>query len=241
MLDNGFTFGKKSTWDFPIMKVEKYPSARGGIRKYQTYSIPGRNGDLHVDEGAFQNYTQPYECYYHTDMLTNEMAHAVKAWLLAPGGYQRLIDAYDPTHYRLATVLEEVEIKNVLNAYGRFTVNFNCDPRSFLISGDSPQLLTVPTTLRNDGFTSLPIIKVYGAGDGTVTVGDITVQLFGLEDTITLDCEMQNAYRETGGVLENMNLHIYAPEFPNLPPGNCAVSWSGGVERLEIIPRWWTV
>lgn len=101
MLDNGFTFGKKSTWDFPIMKVEKYPSARGGIRKYQTYSIPGRNGDLHVDEGAFQNYTQPYECYYHTDMLTNEMAHAVKAWLLASGGYQRLVDAYDPTHYRL--------------------------------------------------------------------------------------------------------------------------------------------
>lgn len=88
---------------------------------------------------------------------------------------------------------------------------------------------------------ALPIIKVYGAGDGTVTVGDITVQLFGLEDTITLDCEMQNAYRENGGVLENMNLHIYAPEFPNLPPGNCAVSWSGGVKRLEIIPRWWTV
>ena len=62
---NGFTFGGKSTWDFSIMKVEKYPSTKGAARRYQTYVIPGRNGALHVDEGAFSNVPQSYECYYH--------------------------------------------------------------------------------------------------------------------------------------------------------------------------------
>lgn len=240
-MDNGFIFGDKATWDFPMMKVEKFPSARGGIRKYQTYSVPGRNGDLHIDEDAFQNYTQSYECYYHTDQMTNETAHEVKAWLLASSGYRRLIDAYDPTHYRLATVLDELEIQNILNKYGRFTVNFNCDPRSFLISGDYPQTLTAPTVLRNEGFPALPIITVYGSGNGTLTISGVTVQLIGMEDALTLDCEMQDAYREQGGVLENMNLHIYAPEFPRLLPGDNTVTWTGGVTKIEIIPRWWTV
>lgn len=234
-MDNGFIFGDRATWDFPIMKVEKYPSARSGIRKYQTYSVPGRNGDLHIDEGAFQNYTQPYECYYHTDRMTNETAHEVKAWLLGYAGYRRLIDAYDPTHYRLATVLDELEIQNILNAYGRFTVNFNCDPRSFLISGDYPQTFTAPGVLRNEGFPALPVITVYGAGDGTLTVGSRTVQIFDLEENITLDCETENAYRGS----QNLNSKISAPEFPTLLHGDNPISWSGGVERVEIIPRWW--
>lgn len=234
-MDNGFIFGDKATWDFPIMKVEKYPSSRGGIRKYQTYSVPGRNGDLHIDEGAFQNYTQPYECYYHTDQMTNETAHDVRAWLLASSGYRRLIDVYDPTHYRLATVLDELEIQNILNKYGRFTVNFNCDPRSFRLSGDYPQKLTAPTVLRNDGSPALPIITVYGSGAGSLTVGNVTVQIVELDECITLDCETQNAYQGS----QNRNSKISAPEFPTLLHGENPISWSGGVDWVEIIPRWW--
>lgn len=241
-MDNGFTFGKRSTRDFPIMKVEKYPASYGAVKKFETYSVPGRNGDLHVFENAFQNYVQPYECYYHTDRMTNEAAHEVKQWLLANAGYQRLTDAYDPNHYRLATVLTEVKIENRLNRYGRFTVNFNCDPRSFLRSGDFAQVLETATVISNPyGFAALPVIKIYGTGDGTITVAGVTVKLYTLEDHITLDCETQNAYRENGSVLENMNMHIFAPEFPELKPGKNAVSWAGGVERVEITPRWWTV
>lgn len=241
-MDNGFTFGKRSTRDFPIMKVERYPASCGAVKKFAAYSVPGRNGELHVFENAFENYVQPYECYFHTDRLTNETAHEVKQWLLATPGYQRLTDAYDPDHYRLATVLTEVKIENRLNKYGRFTVNFNCDPRSFLWSGDHAQRITQATDIRNPyGFPALPIIKVYGSGDGILTVAGVTVRFYGLEDHITLDCETQNAYRETGDVLENKNLHIYAPEFPVLNPGKNSVSWTGGVEQIEITPRWWEV
>lgn len=237
---DGFLFGNTATWDFPFLKVEKPASSHFPARRYQTYTIPGRNGDLHVDEGVFQNYIQSYQCWYYTKNMTNDDAHAIKQWLLAKFSYQRLVDSSDPDRYRLAKILDSVEIENRGNIVGRFTVNFSCDPRSFSTHGDQPISVDRPTVLQNDGFPALPIIKVYGTGDGTITVGAVTVELFSLSGDITLDCEMQNAYRDVGGVLENMNMHIYAPEFPVLAPGENPISWTGGVERVEIIPRWWT-
>lgn len=239
-MDNGFTFGDRATWDFPIMKVEKYPSSRAAARRYQTYPIPGRNGDLHVDEGSFQNYKQSYECYYHTEQLTNEMAHAVKGWLLGTPGYQRLIDVYDPSHYRLAAVLEEFEIKNILNAYGRFTVTFDCDPRSFLLSGDEPILFSQAGILLNPTvYTAKPMVKVTGTGEGTISINGITVQINKISGLMILDCENENAYSMSANAQVNENANIYALEFPELSPGENSIAFSGDVATVEIIPRWW--
>jgi phage-related protein len=84
---------------------------------------------------------------------------------------------------------------------------------------------------------SRPLITVYGAGAGTLTAGGRTVQLKSLDGWLTLDCDLQNAYKGT----QNKNNTIFAPEFPVLPPGESAVTWTGGVTRVEIIPRWWTL
>lgn len=52
---------------------------------------------------------------------------------------------------------------------------------------------------------------------------------------IYLDSDTQNAYNEYG----NQNLNINAPVFPVLGDGEIPVAFSGGIERAEIIPRWW--
>lgn len=207
----------------------------------KTVSVPGRNGDLHIFGGSYKNVSGEARCFALEPEYVETVLHAVSKWCLLSSGYHKLQTSEEPAHYRLARIAVGPETEIRLRRLAPFTIRFDCKPQRFLISGDHPQNLTAPTVLHNDGFPALPIIKVYGIGDGTLTVGGITVNLLGLEDTITLDCEMQNAYREVGGVLENMNLHIYAPEFPNLPPGDTAVSWTGGVQRVEIIPRWWTV
>lgn len=243
MLDNGFMFGNMATWDFPICKVEKYPDIHAPVRRRDTFSIPGRSGALHVAEDAFENVPKTYACYFHADNFVAETADAVKAWMLSNPGYQRLIDLYEQEHYYRAVVLEEISFSNWMGKYSRFVVNFSCDPRHFLISGDNALTFsTSGTVVRNPTvFPARPLITVYGAGDGTVTIGGVTVQLFSMIDTVTLDCELQDAYRDRGGILENWNGKIYAPEFPVLQPGENRISWTGGVTRVEIIPRWWTL
>ena len=55
---------------------------------------------------------------------------------------------------------------------------------------------------------------------------------------VILDCEAQNAYG-AGGV--NRNATISAPEFPALETGETAVSWTGSITGVSVIPRWWTL
>lgn len=242
-MDNGFMFGDRATWDFPILKVEKYPNIPAPAKRFETYSVPGRSGDLHIFECSFANISKSYDCYFHADFLVSEVAHEIKRWLLANQGYQRLVDAYDGEHYHRATVLNEITFENWMNKYARFTVNFSCDPRAFLLSGDHSLSLEESGSILTNGFSfpAKPIVTVYGSGSGTLTVGARTVTLLDIGGEIILDSEDMEAYRITNGVAESQNRNISAPEFPELFPGENMISWSGGVERVEIVPRWYTL
>ena len=67
------------------------------------------------------------------------------------------------------------------------------------------------------------------------TIGDCVVDVKTLNGTLYLDSDTQNAYNNKG----NQNLNINAPVFPVLGDGEIKVAFSGGIERVEIIPRWW--
>lgn len=239
-MNDGFRFGEKSTVDF-AMHAEKFPDQGAPKRKVTKVQVPGRNGDLHFDEGAFENYQQRYECYFHGEQSTPKMAHGVKGWLLGKGGYRRLEDNYDPEHFRLAEFLGPLDIENILNTYGRCVVEFDCMPQAFLKSGEFPVEFTTNGTLYNPTeFVALPLITVHGTGAGTVTIGNTVVRVLELEDFLVLDCEMQNCYRQAGeGAVENKNSCISAPVFPELGPGNNVIAFTGGITHIQIIPRWW--
>lgn len=233
-MKKGFTFAGKSTNDFH-MTVEHPPAQKAPERKRTTFTVPGRNGDLHYDEGAYENYTQSYECGFRGKKPTAELAHAIKQWLCLQDGYQRLEDSYDTTHFRLASFAGPMDIENQLNRIGKCTVNFDCAPQAYLIEGEQPVTLTAAETLNNARFPAKPLIQVFGSGDGTLTVGSVTVTITGLSDWIMLDCETLNAYRET----VNCNSMISASEFPVLEHGDNAISWAGGITKIIITPRWW--
>lgn len=239
---NGFVFAGKSTWDFNML-VGRYPAQKGAARKRTTVPVPGRNGDLHYDEGAFENYQQPYECGFRGGRPTPEQAHAIKEWLLSSGTYQRLEDVYDPDYFRLATFAGPLDIENQLNKIGKCVVTFDCKPQSFLKSGEHPITFPAAGTLRNPTMEiAKPVITVYGSSAGTLWIGDYAVEIKAITDQLILDCDSQNAYRKIGeGAPENKNGSIYAPNFPELLPGNSLIRWDGGISKVEIIPRWWTL
>lgn len=219
--------------------VEYYPQRHCPERKIEKISIPGRSGDLLLAQDAFENYTQTYDVYLSAEKAgLPRVARAAMLWLQGQAGYQRLEESYDPECYRLACFAGPLDVENIFNRFGRATIAFDCKPQRWLKSGERTlQLAKSGDILHNPGMAALPLLTVYGSGPGTVTAGGATVQIKALDGNLTLDCDTQDAYNGT----QNKNGDISAPVFPTLPPGDSAVTWTGGVQRVEIVPRWWTL
>lgn len=219
--------------------VEYYPKRIYPSRKINTVNVPGRNGALIIDEHAYTNYTQMYDIYISAEELRlPRAARAVARWLYTPSGYQRLEDSYEPDVYRLAYFSGPVEVENILNRFGRCTIEFNCKPQRFLRRGEAEIAIQSGGTIYNPtGFDALPLVTITGSGAGTLQIGGVTVRILALDGSMTLDSDTQNAY---DGTL-NRNADISAPDFPRLKAGENSVYFDGGITAVKIIPRWWTL
>ena len=218
--------------------VERYPNQNGPERRLEVIQIPGRNGDLIIDSGVYNNYAQSYEVYFNASKnRTPKQSRMVREWLQTATGYQRLENSYDPEFYRLAYFSGPAEIENIMNQYGRMTISFMCKPQRWRKDGETPLLLTASQTIYNELFPALPLIKINGTGAGNLYVGGYTVEILSLDEYVMLDSDTQNAYKGT----LNKNSTISAPEFPVLQSGDNVVDWDGNITSIEITPRWWTV
>lgn len=206
-------------------------------RDVSLVEIPGRNGSLTVDNGRYKNVTQTYDAFIHCDFARN--AAAVRAWLLSQPGYQRLEDTYNPEYYRLARFSGPIEFTvRALCAGAETELLFDCSPQRFLKSGEVSVTFTETATIHNPTrFPALPILTVYGSGAGSVTLAGETIQISNIDEFVTIDCELQDAYKSD----ENKNPTISASEFPSLPAGTAELSFTGGVTGIKITPRWWTL
>lgn len=231
-----FNFNGRASTSFGV-EIESYPDSTAAERIVEKITVPGRNGELIRDTGAYRNVARTYSVYIHAAPSNLPTAvRAVAGWLMGSSGYRRLEDNYDPDIYRMAAFSGPVEMSSFYDTHGRGRLSFDCKPQKYLKSGERAiSLSTSGTVLYNPGFASLPLITVYGSGAGTLWVEDCAVQIKALDGSLTLDCETQDAYRGT----TNQNANIYAPNFPSLSPGDSVIGWDGGITGIDIAPRWW--
>lgn len=241
---NGFYLGGLRSQDYGIIMTAP-PTIIFAERDVETISVEGMSGDLTRDKGRYKNVTVPYKCaILPKDEETIREAAVYAMELLKPSAaYVRLKNTYHPETFRLARIAGYISVESILEQAGEFTANFNCKPQRFLVDGEYPVEFESPSFIVNPTTEiAKPLIVVYGTGPGNLTVGNATVKIKALEDEITLDSEIENAYRQPGeGAPEKRNSSIYAPEFPELLPGVNAVSWDGGITSVKITPRWWTL
>lgn len=241
---NAFSLGGEFSEDYGIIMTAP-PDLVTAERDVERFSVSGRNGDLVVDKGRYKNVTISYKCAVVPSDGEDyrEMAIHVAELLRPACEYQRLENTYDPWHFRMARVSSQVSIESIVEQAGKFTVNFDCKPQRFLVSGESKVTYESAGTIVNPtSETAIPLITVYGTEAGEVSVAGVTVQIKEIQDQITLDCDIQDAYRQVADSgPENCNGKIYAPEFPVLQPGVNGISFTGGITKVEIIPRWWTL
>lgn len=201
----------------------------------EAQTIPGRNGDLIWEAGSYENRSGSASCF----CLQKDVEKAISSagrFLMGKKGYRRLETSYDPYHYWMARVENSPKIEMRLRVLAPFEIEFDCKPQRFVKSGENTIVFTANGVLYNQyGQTALPLIALYGQGKGTLTIGNCVVDVKGLDEMLFLDSDTQNAYNNNG----NQNMSINAPTFPTLPDGETRIAFSGGIKRVEIVPRWW--
>lgn len=227
-----FIFGGVNSLDYGVL-LDGSGTTTAPERDVMTVTIPGRSGDLLVDAGRWKNTTVSYPCTIARE-FEGRFA-AFKQALLAEGGYKRLEDTLHPDEYRLAYLAGPLEPETIpYNRAGTFALDFGCKPQRFLKSGEDVLTVVSGGKLYNPtGCAALPLIRLTLTGDAKLNVGGVQMSVAGHTGPMWIDCDLQDAYYNN----TNLNKYLTAPEFPVLGAGATQVSWSGGIDKCEVVPR----
>ena len=233
---NFFVYDGKNSQDLGLL-ISGEKTYNSPSRDVTTVSIPGRSGDLIIDNGRYNNIEISYTVSFRKDVP--EKTRALKAWLLSNAGYRRLEDTYQPEYFRLAAISNATAFEISINRYGTAELIFNCNP--FLFSKGGEQTVSIPASggriYNPEYFESQPIITVYGNGNGVLSVNNINYNLSDIDGYVTINSDVGLVYKGT----ENKNSTVNFIEFPTLQVGENIIDWTGGITKVEIIPRWCTL
>lgn len=97
---NYFVFGEYDSRNFGVY-ISGSGTYNAPARVYQAVSVPGRNGDLLIDQKKYDNITVEYPAFIAGGDFDANLA-ALRSALLSTAGYVRLVDSYHPDEFRLA-------------------------------------------------------------------------------------------------------------------------------------------
>lgn len=239
-----FKFNGGSSLDYGLV-IEAYPIVTAPEKDITEILVPGSSEPLHQWNGSFKPFARKYKCWFAKSPVAGQ-ARKMKEWLENAPASSRLEDSYSPSEWHKATFIGPMDITNVMDQLGRFTVEFRCAAPAFLTSGDKSLTFTGEGLLNNPtSRPSLPLIQVTGSVSGLVKIGDavLTILFSGYNDvhTFWVDCHLREAWEEVDGVEVNRNEWVSSQEFPAISPGTNHVEITGGITSVNIWPRWWTV
>lgn len=206
--------------------VNKLPSIIKAQRNIDKIEIEGRDGFLSQDFGTYKGILKTVECTIKD--LSN--IDFICSWLDGSGD---VIFSNESDKKYKGTIINQIEFSKILRTYHKFIIQFDCQPQKYDIDNNVITYTTSPVSLYNSGAKSLPIIKIYGSGDISFTINSNTFNLTGVTDYITVDSDIQDVYKDTEPLNNNMS-----GEFPFLVKGNNDISWTGTVTKIEITPNW---
>ena len=260
---NTFTFGGISSDTYGVM-ISGDGVYDAPARAYEMVSIPGRNGDLSIDQKRYENLQLTYPAFIVDGFPNNVRDFRNK--LLAKPGYQKLTDTYHTDEYRMGIYAGGLEVDPVQRGTaGSFDITFNCKPQRYLVSGETEVSFTINQSLIDENDVDItdennnvlevdapaaafitnptdciakPLLIITGIG--TVSIGDTTVTITGTSTQVLyLDCDIMEAYTLNGTAIvpANDKVTLSGHKYPTLEPGNTGVTFS--TSDLSIVPRWW--
>lgn len=227
-----FTFDNKNSYDDFKIYITERPNIPSPKRRVTTVNIPGKNSSLRYDENTYEDITILVKCSFK-DNNTADKADDIKGWLIGAGETE-LVFSFQLGKKYIAQVVNSIDFTQVFHIFSEFPIVFNCRPFKYSVDNSSITINSAGKITNPGTIYSEPIIKVYGSGDISLSIGSQIVQLIGVENYVIMDTTIQDCYDENGNNLnDKMN-----SEFPALNVGDNNISWTGTVNKLEITPNW---
>lgn len=219
-------------------------------RSVDFIEVPGRNGDLLIDNGNYTNTKAVYRVIITKNVMEN--VDRLKYLLYSQKGYRKLYDSDLKGFYRMACFCGGFDLSSVQG--GVVYIEFDCKPYKYDINGEIPLVFDAyenqgRISLFNPYFeTAHPLIKLYGDGSsGTISWGnkrEIQITDRG-EGHIVIDTDALDAYSfeikgDESSKKVNRNKDVSELEL-YLPAGYTEVEVDSGWHTIEIVPRWVTI
>lgn len=244
---NYFNYKNKDSRDYGIL-IRNKQTFDAPKRDIDFVSVPGRDGDLLIDNGRYPNVDMTYGIMLVAPSINPlnpnenidlaEASKAVRQWLMSNYNYYQLIDSYDPDYFRLAVFSGDIklETKNTSIAYS--DIKFNCKPYRYRIDGQKNLTTNASalTLFNPESLFSLPRITVKGNGTLTITVNSVTYTVTNVVNSVIIDSEMMNIYNPNQST--NYNRYASFSTFPKLKSGTNTITPGTNVTGIDIIPRW---
>lgn len=222
--------------------VERYPVKCNPRKKMTTYLIPGRSEPLHQWDGSWEPVTVKYRCWFKSSPI-GDQALKIKQWLhSAPCGAE-LRDSYDWNYYRKATYIGGDDIENINDRFGRFDVCFQASAEQFEVASGM-YVESGYDDYNHTPWPAKPLIKITGSVGGALHLGSrsLLIRFEGYDEyTITVDCDLQEAWEVRDGEIISRNQWVTLAEYPVLMPGSNLVQISGGITSVSITNRFYKV
>jgi phage-related protein len=207
------------------LKIISLPPIQVSTERIDEQDVEGRDGTL-----TFLNGYTSDEKEVEADYKGNKPVEVVN-WLQGKG---EVIFGNLPDRYYKARINNIVPLDEVIrNQLYNFPIKFKCQPFRYHIGGKKKIIITSTGTIINNPGTykSLPLITVYGSGAGYLSINGITYTITNIGGSMVIDSNIQE-------VLYGKGDYLQTDEFIELPVGKCAINFSGGITKVEIIPYW---
>ena len=210
-------------------------------RRFEKITVPGRNGDLTLDDECYENILIKYKVATIPDLHERKAIDAVlsdlRAWLLTSVKYRKLYDTELPDGFYWAFCSDiSNAVKTFENMY-EFSITFDCKPFFYLDSGQIKQAVTSNSiSLYNPGnYKAYPQIKIIGTGQISCNFNGNYFTVSDVSPNVIVDGETLLAY--SSNLVDKSDL--FSGVYPSLSVGANTISFTGaGFQSAVITTRW---
>lgn len=219
--------GRNALKDMDCIIESELPEVSAN-KRYETYSVVGRSGELHE---TFDDY-EAYDYEIEDITIPRERLSETKMWL---SGRSRLITHNDADKYRdcICTMSKPMEFKNEWGVFYTFKAVFRSQPFRKKVR-DVPKIFSKGSLTFFDPGQEVakPYFEIQSTGgDITITIGNRSLTLLNtLAATVTVDCENGKAMQE--------GLTVFTKgDWPWVYPGENTLTVAGAIKSGKIWNR----
>jgi phage-related protein len=232
--------GMSFTWkgvssDAMGVVVTKLPPIVIPARRDEAVVAPGRSGALHLWDGAWDEVMLPVECYLPYEQGGQVAGWAqLAAWLT---GLDWLILSDRPGLRFRARLLDQIAMTSLVAGFSDrlFSLSFWADPFGYeavptVISATSAFTLVNPGSVFSE-----PVIELTATGDVTLVIGEKTLAIEDVSESVMIDVPAGLVYHGD----QNLLASAETADWPmTIPVGASDVSWTGEVTQIVLRPNW---